>query len=102
MSARLLQLEKDLRGALARRAYIEVQKIAAEFSAQAAAEWCAFPSGTPRARRIFDRWRNVLEWTRVMVCTSRASQADELRRMLLTNRYLAGGGATGNHLHFDI
>ena len=31
MSARLHQLEKDLRSAVARRAYMEVQRIAAEF-----------------------------------------------------------------------
>jgi len=102
MSDRLLQLEKDLRSAVARRCYTEVQKIAPEFCAQAAEEWRAFPSGDPRARRIFDRLQNVLEWARLMVCMSRASQAGELRRALLTNRYLVPGSTAGSRLRFDI
>jgi hypothetical protein len=102
MSDRLLQLEKDLRSAVTGRRYPEVQKIGTAFCAQAAAEWRAFPCGDPRAQRIFDRLQSVLEWARLMVSTSRAAQADELRRARLTNRYLVRGSTTGSHLRFDI
>jgi len=102
MSERLIHLEKDLRSAVARRCYTEVRTIAAAFGAQAAQEWQAFPSGDPRARLIFNRLQNVLEWTRQMVCVSRGSQADELRRTLLTNRYRVPGSSTGSRLRFDV
>ena len=102
MSDRLLELEKCLRSAVARRCYTEVHKIAAELCAQAAAEWQAFPCGDPRARRIFDQLQNVLEWARQMVCVSRALVADELQRAILTNRYRAPSSPTGSRLRFDI
>jgi hypothetical protein len=102
MSDRFLQLEKTLLSAVTGRRYPEVEKFAAQFCAQAAEEWRAFPYGDPRARHIFDRLQSVLEWARLMVSTSRAAQADKLRRVRLTSRYLVRNSTTGNHLRFDI
>jgi hypothetical protein len=102
MSERLLQLEKDLRSAVARRSYSEVQTLAAQIGAQAAEEWRTFPRGDPRARRIFDRLLELLEWARRMVCVSRASAADDLRRTVLANRYRAAPSAIGSRLRFDM
>jgi len=98
----MLQLEKRLRSAVARRCYTEVGTIAAELCAQAAEEWHAFPSGDLRARRIFDQLQNVLEWARQMVCVSRALVADELQRAILTSRYRPPSSPTGSRLRFDI
>jgi len=102
MSNRFLQLERSLRAAVARRSYAEAQKIAAELSAQAAEDWRALPRDALRARGVFDRLQNLLEWSRLMTCASRASQADELRRARLTNRYFVPARATGSRLRFDI
>ncbi|MGC9947714.1 MAG: hypothetical protein ABSF64_15220 [Bryobacteraceae bacterium] len=102
MSARLDQLEKDLRGAVVRRCYAEVHTIAAELCAQAAEEWRALPADAPRARLVFDRLQTSLEWARQMVCVSRAAAADELRRGMLTKRYLVPASAAGSRLRFDL
>lgn len=101
MSNGLLQIERRLRSAVERRCYPDVRKYAAEFCAQAAEEWRAFPSGDARARHIFDHLQSVLEWTHLMVRTSRALQAAELRRVRLTNIYLAPSSPTGNRLRCD-
>lgn len=103
MSQRLHQLEKDLQSAVARRAYLDVQRIATDLGIQAAQEWRAFPPHDARAaRRIFDRLQNMLEWTRLMVCTMRASLEDELRRAHLTHRYFHPGDNAGTHVRIDM
>lgn len=101
MSDRLLQLETDLKTAVTHHRYSDVQSIAADFCARAAEEWRAFPAGDPRARDIFDRLQRVLEWARLMLCASRASVEGELRRALLSNRYLRSAGTAGTHLRYD-
>jgi len=102
MSERLLQLEKDLRSAVARRDYTKVPEIAAALGKQSAEEWRAFPPGDPRAQCIFDQLQRVLEWARRMVCVARASAGDDLQRALMAHRYLTPGNKSGVRLRFDI
>lgn len=102
MSKRFLQFETELRSAVARRAYAEVQAAARRLGAQAEEDWRALAPGDPRARGIFNRLQETLEWARVMVCTSRAAQAGELRRLRLTKRYLSSGYNSGNRLRCDV
>ena len=80
MSDRLIQLEKDLRSAVARRCYAEVDGATNAFCVQAAEDWQALPPGDPGTIRIFEHLMAVLEWSRLMLCTSRESTAAELRR----------------------
>jgi hypothetical protein len=101
MSERLIQLERELREAVAQRCYSGVQQAAAAFCEQAAAEWQALPPGDPAARRIFDGMDGLLEWARLMLCMSRASVAAELRRVRLTHRYLSPEGASVARLRLN-
>ena len=102
MSERLIQLERELREAVAHRRYDGVQRAATAFCEQAAAEWQALPAGDPAARRIFDGMDGLLEWARLMLCMSRASIAAELRRVRLTDRYVHPEYASTGRLRFDV
>jgi len=102
MSDSLLQLERDLRNAVLRRSYTEVQTIAGQFCARAAEEWRAFPSEDPRRRSLFDRMQTLLQWAQQMIRVSRAAASDELQRVVLANRYVRTGNATGIRLRLDI
>lgn len=97
-----MKLEDDLRKAVIRQSYVEVQTLAAELGVQAAAEWRAFPPGDPRRRHVFDHLQIMLEWARRMVCVSRASAAEELRRTLLCRRYRRPSNSTGTRLDLDL
>ncbi|HVN05706.1 MAG TPA: hypothetical protein VMT86_14890 [Bryobacteraceae bacterium] len=101
MSERLPQLEASLRRAVEERRYSDVQEIAAEFCEQALADRRGLPPGDPRARQIFDKFRSVIEWARQMLCIDRATLASELRRAVLTHRYLTTR-ASASRLRFDI
>ncbi len=101
MSDRLIQLERNLRSAVVRCRYTEIQQAATAFCEQAAAEWQALPPGDPAARRVFKGLEGVLEWARLMLCVSRATTAAELQRLLLSNRYLDAGTMFAGRLRLD-
>jgi len=87
MYERLNQLENDLRSAVKRRSYAEIDAAAAAFCAQASEEWRALPPGDPRGCSIFEHLMGVLEWAQLMLRSTRASTAAELRRARLATRY---------------
>jgi len=101
MSGHLLQLEASLRHAVEERRYPDIQEAATEFCEQALAEWRALPGDDPRARQVFAQFHSVIEWARQMLCIDRAKLASELRRAILTNRYLTTQ-ASVSRLRFDI
>jgi len=101
MSDRLIQLENELRSAVTRGSYAQAQRAVTAYCAQAADEWRALPLGDSRAHRIFDHLQEVLEWVRLMLSTSRASTAAEVRRVRLAKGYLAPRSVPQSRLRLD-
>ena len=88
ISSSLTAIETELRQAAARRAYNDVKRLAVGVGVAAAAEARALPAGDPGIREIAAWLNELFESTEIMLRISRASQADEFRRIAFLQRYL--------------
>jgi len=88
ISAALITLGNELRRAAERRAYADVERLARQVGAAAAAEVRALPPGDPGGREIAGWLQDLFGRTEILLRISRASQAGELRRIAFLRRYL--------------
>ena len=101
MSAALVEKAAELRRAVEQHAYSQVADLAVSFCEAAAAETDGLAAGDPRIREAAAYVEGVLEWSRIMLCTTRASYADELRRIPFLQGYLRQA-ETGAHMGVDV
>jgi hypothetical protein len=84
ISSALTGLSSQLRRAIARRAYGDVQRLAVQLGAAAAGE-------IPEAKGEIAAWlKQEYECADILLRVGRAQKADTLRRMVFLQRYLPG------------
>jgi len=88
ISSNLTALSDELRKAAARRAYVEVERLAVKVGDAAAAQARALPAGDPGVREIAAWLKELFDRTEILLRIARASQGDEYRRLTFLRRYL--------------
>jgi hypothetical protein len=87
ISSALAELSSHMRRAIARRAYGEVQRLAARLGAAAAVE----AGAAPEAKAEIAAWlKQEYEHADILLRIGRAQQADTLRRVVFLQRYFPG------------
>jgi hypothetical protein len=86
MPEALDHLEVQLQKAVVGRRYPEVQRLVAACCEASAAQWKNLPPAA--ARSAFTHLTELLDWTHIMLSTSRAITAAELSRTFSISRYL--------------
>ena len=84
----LSSIGNNLRRAAGQHAYAETEVLVVTLCSTAAATARALPEGDPQIAEIVAWVGELLEWTGIMLRTSRAAQADELRRVPFLQGYL--------------
>ena len=87
-SSTLTSLSHELRGAAARRAYSDVERLAVKVGAAAAEEVRLLPAGDPGVGEIAAWLKELFDRTEILLRIARTAQADEYRRLMLLKRYL--------------
>jgi hypothetical protein len=88
ISESLQKIEAELRRDAACHRYPEVQRLVVSLCQAAAEQTKVLPAGDSRILEIGAWVDDLLEWTRVMLVTARASQAAELRQAYFLRGYL--------------
>lgn len=88
ISSTLVTLSNELRGAAARRAYPEVERLVVKVGAAAAEEARALPAGDPGIREIAVWLKELFGRTEILLRIARAAQANEFRRISFLQRYV--------------
>lgn len=88
ISSTLASLSDDLRRAAGRREYAEVQRLATQLGAAAAAQARELPAGDSRIAEIGVWLKEQYDRAEILLRVARASQAAELRRVTFLQRYL--------------
>lgn len=89
MIASLSTLETELRQAAGHRAYADVERLVVLLCAATTAQLHILPKDDPRIHEIAAWLHELLDWTGTMLRISRATQADELRRIPFVRSYLS-------------
>lgn len=84
--------ERELRTAIAYQEYGEVVSRIDAYCEAARSHLETLSSQDSRHRVCLARVLDVLEWTRLMICTARATCGDRLERVDLLDRYLQSQG----------
>ena len=98
----LAAIEADLRRAAARRAYADVERLAATFGAAATREARALPPGDPQIREIAAWLDRQLDCALILLRTARAAQAEELRRLPFVKDYLRRQASPPRQVSLDL
>jgi hypothetical protein len=94
--------ETELRRAVEGRQFEAADMQIASFCRVADEYIAAFPKGSLERYEILTRVLTVLEWARLMLCTSRAECSNQLDRLFWANRYLDMPDRTEAGLQFDL
>jgi hypothetical protein len=100
--AHLLCIEKDLRRAVESQNHIEVQRLVLAFCQAAEAQARALPPGDARIGEIAAMTQEVLQWTRTMVQSARASLVLNLRQVPKLKRYVPVPSAPLSRVRLDV
>ena len=101
MRESLSRAEQDLRRAVEGQRYAEVQRRILEFCRAAEMHARALPPADPSIAEIAGMTQNVLQWTRTMLKSSRASLALQLRQIPKVKRYVPVQVRTPSTMHLD-
>jgi len=88
ISSKLSTFGRDLQRAATRRAYGDVERLAARVGQAALDETRALPAGDPGIHEIAAWLKDLFERTEILLRIARVSQADELRQLTFLKRYL--------------
>ena len=98
----LLQLERDLRNAVAERRYGEIELLAAMFCDTAQKHAAAFPPGDPAAAQFAAAVAGVLEGARITLCVAREETREQLRHVPFVGRYVTSHRPAPETVHLDL
>jgi hypothetical protein len=96
------QSERDLRNAVEQRRFDAVNESLRAFCARADTHLAALPAGSPERSHTVAHVIRTLEWSQVMLSTTRAGYADDLRRISSLHRYLARTPARRSRVQIDL
>ena len=94
--------ENELRRAVGRQQFGPANTLIASYCRLAEIEAAALPADHPDKLDIFTRVADVLEWTRLVIYSARASWADELSRLPMVSAYLDSAPNDPSGLRFDF
>ena len=101
MKESLSRIEQELRRAVESQRYAEVQRLVLEFCGAAEAHARSLPPADPRIGEIATMTQDVLQWTRSMVKSSRASVMLQLRQIPKVKQYVPAPARTPSTMHLD-
>jgi hypothetical protein len=101
MQPSLSRIEQELRRAVESQRYAEVQRLVLEFCRAAEAHARSLPPADPRIGEIATMTQDVLQWTRAMVKSSRASLIFQLQQIPKVKRYVPAPIRVPSTMHLD-
>src|SRR5579859_4192978 len=101
MSEKLSTIERELRAAVERRQFAEIQRLVYSFCDAAEGHIKALPPGDPRIQEIGRMTMELFQWCRTMVQSARECIVLELRQLPKIKRYLPVPPATPVAMHLD-
>lgn len=102
MRAPLPDIEKELRKAVEAQRHAEIQRLVLVFCQAAEAQARALQPGDPRIGEIAAITQEVLQWTRTMVQSARASLVLNLRQVPKLKRYVPVPAAPISRMRLDV
>lgn len=102
MSEKLSTIERELRGAVERRQFAEIQRLVYSFCEAAEGHIKALPPGDPRIQEIGRMTLDLLQWCRTMVRSARECLVLELRQIPKVKRYIPAPAAMPSALSLNV
>ena len=102
MSQQLSTIERELRQAVERRHFAEIQRLVLSFCEAVEAQIKALPPGDPRIQEIGNMTFELLQWCRTMVQSARECIVLELRQIPKVKRYIPAPAAMPATLSLNV